>query len=189
MAIAVPRHKISVDEFDRMIEAGEFHPEARIELIRGEIVEMAAQNAAHIDCIGAVNEMVTLQVGRAVRVFVQCPIRLPEDGEPEPDFALVRRDYRRGRKPTPPDVLVVMEVSDSSLAFDRTVKAQLYAEAGIPEYWIFDLPGQRIERHTDPDDGRYRQTVVAGRGERLTSTVLPNLAIDVDEALGPPEGE
>ena len=187
MAIAMPRYRISVDEFDKMVEAGAFRPEARIELIRGEIVEMAAQGATHVDCVGAVTELVTQQVGRDVRVFVQCAIRLPEDGEPVPDFALVRRDYDRRKLPTPPNILVVMEVSDSSLAADRAIKLPMYAEAAIPEAWIFNLPAQRIERHTDPGDGRYRQTVVGGRGERLTSTVLPALVIDVDEAFGPPQ--
>jgi Uma2 family endonuclease len=187
MAIALPRYRISVDEFDKMVEAGAFHPDARIELIRGEIIEMAAQGAAHVACVGAVNGIVTGQLGRTVTVLVQCAIRLPEDGEPAPDFALVRRGYDRRKLPMPPDILVVMEVSDSSLAADRAIKVPMYAEAAIPEAWIFDLPGQRIERHTDPGDGRYRQTALAGRGERLTSTVLPTLTIDVDEAFGSPE--
>ena len=187
MAITLPRYRISVDEFERMVEAGAFDPEARVELIRGEIIEMAAQGAAHVACVGAVTEIATGQLGRTVAVLVQCAIRLPEDGEPVPDFALVRRDYDRRMLPTPPDVLVVMEVSDSSLAADRAIKLPMYAEASIPEAWIFDLPARWIERHTDPGDGRYRQTALAGRGERLTSTVLPALTIDVDEAFGPPE--
>jgi Uma2 family endonuclease len=185
MAITLPRYRISVDEFERMVEAGVFDPEARVELIRGEIVEMAAQGAAHVACIAAVSEILFSQLGRAAVVFVQCSIRLPEVGEPVPDFALVRRGYDRRKLPTPPDIFVVMEVSDSSLTADRTIKLPMYAEAGIPEAWIFNLVAGRIELHTDPRDGQYHQTVVAGRGERLASTVLPSLTIDVDEALGP----
>ena len=111
------------------------------------------------------------------------PVRLSDDSEPEPDFAVVRdRPYEE--LPTPADVLLVIEVADTSQEYDRKVKLPLYAAAGIPEAWLIDLAAETVERHTDPGKGFYRLTTLALHGESLTSTVLPDLTIVVDEVLG-----
>ncbi len=115
---------------------------------------------------------------------MQNPIRLAGGSEPQPDLALVKRRRYRQTHPTAADVLLVIEVADTSLAYDRTVKLPLYAEAGVAEAWLIDLVNDTIERHTDPRGGRYRQVAIAGRGESLASTVLPAVAIAVDAVLG-----
>ncbi|MGN6674798.1 MAG: Uma2 family endonuclease, partial [Thermomicrobiales bacterium] len=103
---------------------------------------------------------------------------------PQPDLALlVRRPYGRS-VPAAADVLRVIEVSDTTRERDRSIKLPRYAAAGIPEAWIFDLTSETIERHSEPRGGRYGLIAVAGRGDTLTSTVLPALTIDVDAILG-----
>ncbi len=182
--VQITRHRFTADEYQRMGEVGIFHPDARIELIQGEIVEMFAIGASHVGCIGLTTWAVTSQLGRSAMVLVQWAIRIANDGEPQPDFLVVRADYDRTHLPTPNDTFLLIEVSDSSLAYDRRIKLPLYAAAGIAEAWIFDLPHTRIERHTAPHPGGYASVSVAGPGERLASTTLPKLEIDVNEVLG-----
>ena len=187
MAVAMPTHRFTVDEFERMIEAGVLAEDARVELIRGEIVEMSPIGGRHIACVARSTSLLARQTGPDVWVSVQSAIRLPEDGEPQPDIVLLRSTYRAPTPPSPVDIVLVIEVADSSLHHDRNAKLPLYAEAGIPEAWIFDLLHDQIERHTEPHEGRYRQVAVAGRGQALSSAVAPTVTFEVDEALGPRE--
>ena len=112
------------------------------------------------------------------------PIRLPPDGEPEPDFAAVRDRAYGSALPVPDDVLLVIEGADSSRDYDRRVKLPLYAAAGIPEAWLVDLVAETVERYTQPHKGRYQQLTLAGRGQSLASTVLPAVILPVDDVLG-----
>jgi Uma2 family endonuclease len=121
-------------------------------------------------------------VGTPFMASIQNPIRLPNNSEPQPDLAVVRRSVRGVADAV--DVLLVVEVADSSRAYDRGKKLPLYAAAGIPEVWLVDLVAQTIERYTDPREGRYRQLLTVSRGERLAATALPNLTIAVDDLLG-----
>lgn len=184
--VEITRHRFTADEYQRMGEAGILHPEARVELINGEIVEMFAIGASHVGCVGLTNRSATRQVGDRVLVLVQCPIRIADDGEPQPDFLLVPGDYDRSKLPTPANTFLLIEVSDSSLAYDRMFKLPLYGAAGVREAWIFDLPQSRIERHTEPNASGYGALAVAGPGEQLASTTLPDLTFAVDEVLGLP---
>jgi Uma2 family endonuclease len=115
---------------------------------------------------------------------VQDPIRLPQDGEPQPDLSLIRPSYDQARVPAASDVLLVVEVADSSLEYDRSVKLPLYAAAGIPEAWLFNLISNRIERHTEPEPAGYQTVAFAEAGRQLPSTVLPRLSFDATELLG-----
>jgi Uma2 family endonuclease len=187
MPAPMPRYRFSIEEYELMHEIGIFNEDSPIELIRGEIVEMAAQGTAHVGCVGALNRTLARQLVDSVIVFQQCTIRLPGPNAPEPDLAIVRPEYDRRALPAPPDILLVGEVSDSTLTHDRNHKLPLYAEAGILEAWIFNLVEHQIERYTEPRDGRYHQIALATRGECLASTVLPALSFDVDELLGPTE--
>ena len=182
--VTMPRYRFSIEEFERMHEIGIFDEDSPVELIRGEVVQMAAQGTAHVYCVAAITRVVGPVVGPDVVILVQSAIRLPDRSMPEPDLALA---VNRGRRtlPTPPDILLIAEVADSSLNYDRTVKLPLYAEAGIPEAWLFNVVAAQIERHTAPRQGQYHQITIAGRGERLSSTVLADLTFDVDEVLGP----
>jgi Uma2 family endonuclease len=182
----IVRRTFTVDQYHAMGEAGIFQPDDRIELIRGEVLEMLPIGASHVGCVGRTTHVVTKQIGNDYFVLVQCPIRLSNDSEPEPDFLVVRMDYDQSSLPTPSDALLVIEVSDSSLAFDRHVKLPLYARAGIPEAWLFNLTTTRIERHTDPSPDGYRSITIAVQGEALTSVSLPALTISVDAVLATP---
>ena len=182
-AVTMPRYRFSVEEFELMHEVGIFNEDSPVELIRGEIVEMAAQGTSHVYCVEAVVGIVHEAVGRTLVVTSQSSNLLPNRSMPEPDLAVA---VRRGRKalPSPPDILLIGEVSDSSLAYDRREKLSLYAEADIPEAWIFNLVDVQIARYTEPRDGRYHQVAAAGRGERLASTTVPELVFDADDVFG-----
>ena len=134
-------------------------------------------------CVREINHLLSRQVDDELRVDVQSPVRLGEQGEPQPDLAVIRaRDYGDSL-PTPVDVLLLIEVADTSLAFDRDVKLPLYARSGIAEVWLVDLNAGVIERHTEPSENGYRLLRRAGRGETLESTALPGLAAPVDAVL------
>lgn len=184
MVVAMPTYRFSVDEYERMVEASVFDEDARVELIRGEIVAMSPIGEAHVFCLAAVTDAVANAKGRDLLLLVQSPIRLPDGSRPQPDLAIARPAGHRRTLPSPPDVLLVAEVADSSLNHDRSVKLPLYAEAGIPEAWLFDVVAEQIERHTEPRQGRYRQITIAGRGERLASTVVPSVTFDADDVFG-----
>src|SRR5215204_7706797 len=133
-----------------MGEAGILHEDDRVELIEGEIVEMAAIGTRHFSCVNRLTRMLVMGVGDAAVVSVQNPVRLNEHTEPQPDITVIRpRDYTESL-PLPEDVLLLIEVSDTTLVYDRKVKLPLYARAGIREVWIVDLAGEVIERHTGP---------------------------------------
>jgi Uma2 family endonuclease len=182
--VAITRRRFTADEYQRMGEVGILHEDDRIELIRGDILEMAAIGFRHVYCVSDLDGIARDAVGNDAFVLVQSPFRLADDSEPQPDLLIVRRSLDRSALPTSADVLVVMEVSDSSLAYDRRVKLPLFGAASIPEAWIFDLNGYRIERHTEPYGGGYRTVEVARRGEKLASLTVPALTIDVDGLFG-----
>ncbi len=181
----VRRRRFTVHEYHRMGEAGIFAEDERVELIEGEVVEMNPIGSRHAACVRELTWLLSRQLGEELRLDVQNPVRLGEYGEPQPDLAVVRaRDYA-GSLPGPEDVLLLIEVSDTTLARDRNVKLPLYARAGIPEAWIVDLSGEAIERHTRPsEEGGYRRMERVGRGQALRSEALPDLVLPVDAVLG-----
>jgi len=184
MAVPIARRRFTVEDYHRMAEAGILGEDDRVELIAGEIVEMSPVGGRHVEAVSRFTRLLSRQVGDGMLVNVQSPIRLTNDGEPEPDLAVVRDRAYGGELPTAADVLLVIEVADTSLAYDRNVKLPLYAAAGIPEAWLYDVGAAAIERHSEPRNGRYRLVALAGRGESLTSTVLPAVTLSVDDILG-----
>jgi Uma2 family endonuclease len=184
VAQEVVRRRFTVHDYHRMGEAGILHEDDRVELIEGEIVEMAAIGTRHFTCVNGLTRLLVREAGDAAIVSVQNPVRLDEYTEPQPDLTVLRvRDYRESL-PTPEDVLLLIEVSDTTLAYDRGVKLPLYARAGIREVWIVDLPGEVIERHTDPSVDGYRSSERARRREEIKSAALPELAFRVEAVLG-----
>ena len=183
MVAPVARRRFMVDDYERMAAAGILTEDDRVELIAGEIVEMSPIGDRHVGCVNVLADLLADLVRREALISVQNPIRLSADGEPQPDIALLRRGAPRA-VPTPDDVLLVIEVADSSRDYDRGVKLPLYAAAGIKEAWLVDLVAEIIERHTDPYDGVYRRIAPARRGESLSSTVLPAIVLSVDAVLG-----
>jgi len=180
----VTRRRFTVHEYHRMAEVGILHEDDRIELIDGELVEMTAIGTRHFTCVNRLTHLLVGNVGDDVIVSVQNPVRLNEYSEPQPDVALIRaRDYRESL-PTPDDVLLLIEVSDTTLAYDRGTKLSRYAQAGILEVWIVDLQGERIEHHTGPSGDLYRHVELARRGETFEPAALSGMDVHVDDVLG-----
>ena len=181
--VGVRRRRFTVEDYHRMGEAGILTEDDRVELIEGTIVELSPIRDPHARAVNHLTEFLVVRLaGGDVTVSVQNPIRLSGDTEPQPDLAVLRgRD--RGLAEAA-DVLLVIEVADTSRRYDRNVKLPLYAAAGIPEAWLVDLVARTIERHTEPRAGRNRQTTIARRGESLASTVLPAVILSVDAVLG-----
>ncbi len=181
----IRQRRFTVDEFHLMAEAGILHEDDRVELIGGEVVEMNPIGGRHARCVTELTRVLLPLVSDDVRVSPQNPVRLDEHQEPQPDVAVHRASerYRAGELPTPEDVLLLIEVADTSLASDRDVKLPLYARAGIAEVWLVDLNANVIERHTEPSENGYRLVRRAGRGESLESVVLPALTLPVDAAI------
>ncbi len=181
--IETMRRRFTVAEYQRMGEVGIFTEDERIELIAGEMYQMSPIGARHVACVIALDELLHNMVGRDAVVSVQNPIQMQDDTMPQPDLTVLRRRSYISSLPTIADILLVIEVSDSTLAYDRGTKLPLYAAAGIAEAWIVDLAATTVERHTDPRDGQYRLIASARPGESLASTVLPALAIPVADIL------
>ncbi len=178
------RRRFTVHDYHRMAEAGILHEDDRVELIGGEILEMSPIGGRHAACVREINHLLSRQLGDELRVDVQSPVGLDEQEEPQPDLAVIRaRNYGRSL-PTLEDVLLLIEVADTSLAYDRDVKLPLYARSGIAEVWLVDLNGGTIERHTQPSEHGYHLVRRAGRGETLESAVLPAFIVPVHIALG-----
>src|SRR2546430_221950 len=172
-----------------MIDQGCFDEDARLELIRGEILQMTPVNDSHAACVAALNTLLVIgTVGQAYVWPQGNPLRIPSHSRPQPDLVLLRwRDDRyRHKPPLIEDVLLVVEVSDTSLSYDRRVKGPLYAEAGIPEYWIVNLPAQVVEVHTGIMEGKYRRTRRAKRGDTLPLPAPLQGEVAVSDILGPP---
>jgi Uma2 family endonuclease len=180
-----PKHRINVDEYYRMAEVGLLAHDARVELIDGEVIDMVPIGSRHAGIVSALNRMLGVAVGARALVTVQQPVRLSERSEPQPDIALVkpRADFYSTAHPGPSDVLLLVEVSDTTLRYDRDVKLPLYASHGIPEVWLIDLNAKQLIRARLPVGNRYTDTAALGGG---TSEVglLPGAAIDLSAVLG-----
>ena len=177
--------RFTVDEYYMLAEAGILAPSERVELLDGEIITMAAMGSRHAAGIRAFDELLGEALGRRVTRSVQCPLRLSHWCEPEPDIALLRRrdDAYAGGHPAPADVLLLIEVADSSVRNDRRRKLPVYALFGIPEVWLADLPAGQVEIHDRPTPAGYARTRVVGRDGWLTPAAFPDIAIAVADAI------
>ena len=186
MSRKLAKHWITADEYERMGEGGVFPPDARLELIEGEIYEMSPIGSPHAACVDALALLFNEVARRRYIVRVQSPIRLNDFSEPQPDVTLLswRDDFYRGAHPTPADVLLVVEVSDTTVETDSKVKVPLYARAGIPEAWLVNIPDERVEVYSDPSGDAYRQVKQFGRGEQAQSPTLKELVVSAGELFG-----
>jgi len=187
-SIAMPettmlRHRFTVEDYHRMVESGILTEDYRVELLHGEIVLMAPIGSRHMACV---NRLIVAfeDLGDRVVKSVQNPVHLA-DSEPEPDLALLapRADFYASRVPLPGDVLLLVEVAESSQVKDRDVKAPLYAQNDVPEYWLVDLAADVIEVYRQPEDGRYPDPVRATAGEILRPLAFPEFTVAVDAVL------
>jgi Uma2 family endonuclease len=186
MSVEVAKRSFTVAEYHRMGEVGILSEDDRVELIEGEIVRMSPIGSPHAARVDALDEFVRGALGRTVIVRVQNPIQLNDYSEPQPDISILKRrdDFYKNGHPRPEDVLLVIEVSDSTLAYDRLVKVPLYARAGIPEVWIVNLNDERVEMFADPSEGAYRTTATFSRDEEVQSYALCDLNLGVSEIFG-----
>lgn len=189
MSTAIEHYQFTVSDYERMAAVGILSEDDRVELIAGEIVRMSPVGNRHVGCVNALTDLLAGVVRQEALISVQNPIHLSDTSQPLPDIALVRRDTCTHRVPVASDVLLVIEVADSSREYDRTTKLPRYTTAGIPEAWLVDLGNETIERYTEPRDGLYRFAAFAMRGDSLASTVLPPLIIPVDSVLGPEQDQ
>lgn len=177
------RRRFTVEEFQRMGEAGIFAPDERVELVGGEIIRMAPIGPWHMEAVFAVEDYLRPRVGPEVRISIQMPVQL-QHSAPQPDITLLRRsEMRGGALPAPSACLLVVEVSDSTVAFDRNQKRLDYAVAGIAEYWVVDLPAQAVVVHLEPAAGDYRKVAEYRRGSVFHSPALGGREVRVDHVL------
>lgn len=188
MALETAHHRFNLAEYHAMIEHGILTKDDRVELIAGEVVEKMSIGDPHVGCVNFLSRLfMTRLEERAATVTVQQPVAIPPDSEPEPDIMLLRprADFYRSKRPRPADVLLLIEVADTSLRLDRSKKLPIYAKAGIPEVWIVDLNDNVIEVYTEPcQSGTYAQRRVVRNGEALAPAAFPDLTARASEIIG-----
>ena len=168
-----------------MGEMGLFRPEERIELIEGELISTAPIGGPHMRAVDILNRALNLAVGPSVRVSVQNPLSLPPDSEPQPDLMLLRPEcWQRAAVPTPGDVLLVVEVADTTLTYDRDVKLPLYARHGVPEVWLVDVQARSLRQYREPTPQGYRIMLDAAATDTIAPQLLPQVAIKLAEVFG-----
>jgi Uma2 family endonuclease len=186
MSVQLLRRKFTVEQYHQMVEAGILTEDDRVELIRGEIVEMTPINRRHSAHVSRLNELFILRLAQLVTVGVQNPVELNDTSEPQPDISLLRRkaDFYESGHPQPQDILLLVEVADTTVESDREIKIPLYAENGIVEVWLVDINEQCIEVYREPSPNGYQNIQRFVRGENLSILAFPEIIISVDEVLG-----
>jgi Uma2 family endonuclease len=186
MAVQLTRHKFTVEEYHRMAEVGLLGEDDRIELLDGEIVDMSPVGAQHAACVKRLGKLLSRVIGDDAMLGVQDPVRLDDTTEPIPDVSILktRSDFYASSHPTPADVLLLIEVADSTLPVDRRVKVPLYARAGIPEVWVVNLQQETVEVYSQPGGGAYKVVSTAQRGQAIPLSGFAGVEIHVDDVLG-----
>jgi Uma2 family endonuclease len=179
------RKRFTVDEYQRMGQVGILSSDDRVELIDGEIVVMTPIGPRHGACVARANRALVRAAGDDAIVLPQGSVRLDLYYEPEPDLVLLRRrdDFYASRHPGSGDILLITEIADSSIDYDRNVKTRVYAAAGIPEYWLADLNANVVLRHRHPERDRYREVEPFRRGQSIAPEMLAACAIAIDVLL------
>jgi Uma2 family endonuclease len=186
MSVLVEKRVFNVNEYHLMSEAGILSDGDRVELIEGEIINLSPVGKSHAACVKRLNSVLNRKAGDAITISVQDPIQLDKYSEPQPDIALLkpRADFYAQQLPAVEDVLLIIEVADSSVEYDRNVKLPLSAKAGIFEIWLANLREDQIEACSQPVNGVYQNTRIIKRGDALSPAALPSLVLSVDEILG-----
>jgi Uma2 family endonuclease len=186
METEVTRKLFTVDEFCRMGEAGIFGEESRLELIEGEILEMSAPGIRHVSCVNRASALFASRLAGKAMFSVQNPVLLSNDTMPQPDIVLARprENFYSDRRITPADTVLVLEVSDTTLRYDRKRKMPLYAKWGVPELWIENLGNDVILVFRDPGPSGYATSITLHRGKSIALAEFPDVTFTVDELLG-----
>ena len=182
----VPYRRFRATDYYRMWEIGLFAPDARVELIEGEIIDMAPIGSAHCGAVGWLNEMLCETLQRRATVWPQNVVRLSDFSHPQPDIALLerRKDFYRGAHPGPSETFLIIEVSDSSLRMDQMVKVPLFAHFEVPEMWIVDLVHERLNVYRAPRDGEYKEVSSIEKPGVTALSALPGVTVDLSDLFG-----
>lgn len=176
-------YRFSVEEFHKLGEAGIFHPRDRVELLDGEIIVMSPIGIRHVQAVSWIIECLVEQARRRYLVSPGNPVWLHEHSEPQPDIMLVPRVRKMERHPRPEDVFLLVEVSDSSLAYDRERKLTAYAKAGVREYWIVNLQQDILEVFRQPSDGKYQVALTFTAGQTLSPLAFEDVTVPVADII------
>ena len=177
------RHRLSVADYYRMAEVGILSPDARVELIDGEIIDMAPIGRRHNATVSRLTKLFEVTVGNLAVVWPQNSIRLDNYSEPQPDIAVLRyrTDFYWSAQAGGADTLLIVEVAESSLRYDRDVKLPLYARHNVPEVWLVDINGRRLTRHRRPMQGRYTHVDEPDLGAPLEIEAINQVSVDLSE--------
>lgn len=181
--VEIPRRRFTVDEYHRMAEVGIFQPDERVELIEGEIVQMAPISPRHAGCVININRLFVTRLGDRAVVSPQNPVVIRPRSEPQPDLLLLRPravSYSR-EHPTPEDVLLAVEVADTTVRFDRLVKARLYARATIAEFWLFLASDGSVEVYREPGPDGYASVTAHGTRQTASPLAFPGVSFAVED--------
>ncbi len=194
MSVQLLRRKFTVEQYHKMAESGILTEDDRVELLRGEIIEMSPVGRRHAACVNRLVRLFTQRLGDSLRdsfasraiLSPQNPVELDDFSEPQPDIALLqpRPDFYESGHPQPEDIFLIVEVADTTAKSDREVKIPLYAEDSIAEVWLVDINKQCIEVYRTPAPSGYQNVQKFQRGQTLSIQAFPDVAITVDEVLG-----
>lgn len=186
MSVQLARKLFTTAEYHQMVAAGIFDEDDRLELIDGEIVEMSPIGPRHVAAVNRLTEVLGEQARGLAILSVQNPVELSDFSEPQPDLTLLKRraDFYAQALPTVADVLVAIEVADTTVEKDRGAKIPSYARAGLAESWLVDLVNDRIEVYSQPSSGVYQEIRIVLRGQPVISKTIPQLQLNADDILG-----
>lgn len=186
MSVQLLRRKFTVKQYHKMVESGILCEDDRVELVRGEIIELSPIGLRHAACVKRLNRLFYRKLGDSVLIGIQDPVELDDTSEPQPDVVLLqpREDFYESAPPKASDIFLLVEVADKSVKYDREVKIPLYAEDSIAEVWLVDINGECVEVYREPMPGEYQNIQTFGRGQNLSILVFPEVMITVDEVLG-----
>lgn len=181
----VVRHRLTVDDYYKMADTGVLGPEAKVELINGEIIDMPPMGSRHGSRVMRLERLLHSAVRTQAMVRTQMPLRLNKFDEPEPDLALVkpRDDFYEGAHPSAPDTLLAIEVAETSARYDREIKVPLYAKHGVPEVWIVDLEAGLVRFYRQPVGERYTDITATETPGPTPVAALPGITIDLTDVL------
>lgn len=186
MSIQLLRRRFSLEEYHQMAEAGILTENDRVELLDGEIVEMSPIGRRHAACVDRLNRLFGSRLAEKAIVRVQNPVELSDRAEPQPDIALLqpREDFYEAGHPQPQDILLLVEVADTTAEFDREIKIPLYASSRIAEVWLVDINEQCLEVYRQPASNGYQNVQKLQRGQSIFIQAFPDINLTVDEILG-----
>ncbi|BAY15788.1 hypothetical protein NIES21_16070 [Anabaenopsis circularis NIES-21] len=186
MTVQLLRHKFTVQQYHKMVESGILTENDRVELIRGEIVEMSPIGTKHAGCVNRLINLLVQLLGNRVIVAAQNPVELNDNSQPQPDVALLkpRDDFYAAAHPQPQDIFLLIEVADSTIIYDREEKIPLYAEANIIAVWLVDINEQVVEVYQQPSATGYQFIQKFAGGETLSIPGFSDVTITVNEIFG-----